>query len=78
MKYAACTFKDEPGARSYDYAIPSGLDLSPGDVVRVPAARGDGWQKVYVVGLKDDTDAKPEWIKTIIGKHEDEENENGK
>lgn len=73
MKYAACTFSDKPGQRTYDYAVPAGLDLKPGDVVRVPSARGDGFQKVHVVGLKDDTDARPEWIKTIIGKHEVEE-----
>lgn len=75
MKYAACTFNDKPGAQTYDYLVPEGLDLNPGDMVRVPAVRGDGWKKVHVVALKDDTDAKPEWLKTIIEKHEEKEAE---
>lgn len=78
MKYAACTFSDKPGQRAYDYAIPEGLDLKPGDVVRVPAPAADGFKKVHVVELKDHTDAKPEWIKTIIEIHTEEDNEQEK
>ncbi len=73
MKYAACTFNDNPGAKTYDYAIPEGLDLKEGDVVRVP--NKDGWKKVHVQETKDETDCPAEWIKTIIGIHEEEDSD---
>lgn len=75
MRYAACAFNDKPGARTYDYAVP--FDVKPGDVVKVPAARGDGFQKVHVVAVKDSTTVPAEFIKQAIEiAQEEEEHQN--
>lgn len=74
MAYAECSFSVQ-GGRTYDYQIPAGLELQSGDKVRVPAARGEGFQVVYIRGVKEETTVKPEWIKTILGKDEGENNE---
>lgn len=71
MKFASCSFSDKPGAKTYDYAADQ--DYQPGDVVKVPSSRGEGWQKVFVVSMKTETDVPEQYIKTIIGKVEDEE-----
>lgn len=64
MKYAACAFNDKPGQRTYDYAVP--FDVKPGDVIKVPAARGEGFQKVHVIAVKDETTVPPQFIKQAI------------
>lgn len=74
-KFAVCAFSDKPGQRTYDYAV--SFPVKPGDVIKVPAARGDGFQKVHVIAVKETTDVKPEWIKTAIGIYEPETEDNG-
>lgn len=74
--YASCSFKPDGSGRLYDYHVPDFLTVRAGDVVRVPASRGrEGWQKVYVVETKDTTDVAPEFIKSVIELHEEEETE---
>lgn len=70
MKYAACAFSDKEGAKTYDYAADQ--DYQKGDIVKVPSARGEGWQKVFVVAMKTETDVPEQFIKTIIGKVEED------
>jgi hypothetical protein len=52
MKFAKCRFK--PGdTRLYTYKNP-GLEIVPGDFVKVADNRSDGWKRVEVVELTDD------------------------
>lgn len=64
MRYAACAFNDKPGSRTYDYEVP--FHVAPGDIIKVPAARGDGFQKVHVVTVKNSTDVPREFIKVAL------------
>jgi len=66
-KFVACKFKDTD-TRSYTYSW-EGPDLFPGDRVKVPDNRSDGWKAVTVVSTSDE--APPFACKPIIGRVED-------
>lgn len=66
-KFIACTFK--PGdTRTYTYTW-HGPELFPGDRVKVPDNRSDGWKVVTVASIGDV--APPFACKAIIGRVED-------
>ena len=63
------TVKFKPGdTRTYTYAW-DGPELFPGDRVKVPDNRSDGWKAVTVVSTTDE--APPFACKSIIGRIED-------
>lgn len=61
--YVACKFRPED-KRSYTYEW-EGEPLEPGDIVKVPDAREDGWKRVTVVSISDE--APPFACKPILG-----------
>lgn len=74
MKYAACSFSSKPGAKTYDYIAP--FTVQPGDMVKVPSARNSsGWQRVYVVEVKDASELASASIIEIIPPEEPENGE---
>lgn len=66
-KFVACTFKPDD-KRTYTYTW-DGPELFPGDRVKVPDNRSDGWKAVTVVSISDE--APPFPCKAIIGRVED-------
>jgi hypothetical protein len=66
--FVACKFKAED-TRTYTYQW-DGEPLAPGDVVKVPDNRSDGWKRVEVVSISDE--APPFACKSILGKVEPE------
>jgi hypothetical protein len=65
MQYVIAKFR-ETDTRTYTYHN-DGPDVAAGDVVRVTDRSGDGWKKVWVVGV---TDEKPSFpTKPILGLH---------
>ncbi|WP_420137859.1 hypothetical protein [Sphingomonas sp.] len=62
--FVACKFRPTD-ARTFTYTW-DGEPLAPGDFVKVPDARSDGWKRVEVVSISDD--APPFACKPIIGK----------
>ncbi|QEH79908.1 hypothetical protein EIK56_17925 [Sphingomonas sp. C8-2] len=66
-KFVAVKFKDTD-TRTYTYAW-DGDELYPGDRVKVPDNRSDGWKRVTVVSVSDE--APPFACKPILGRVED-------
>lgn len=66
-KYVACRFAPDD-KRTYTYAW-DGDELFPGDRVKVPDNRSDGWKRVTVVSVTDET--PPFACKPILGRVED-------
>lgn len=66
-KFVACTFKPDD-KRTYTYTW-DGPELFPGDRVKVPDNRSDGWKAVTVVSVGDE--APPFQCKAIVGRVED-------
>lgn len=67
MQYVACKFR-ESDTRSYTYAW-DGDPFAPGDVACVEDRSGDGWKKVFVVGVSDE--APPFQCKPILRRYVD-------
>ncbi len=67
-QFVICKFR-ETDTRTYTYAN-DGEPVEAGDVVRVEDRSGDGWKKVFVVGI---TDREPTFpTKPILGLHREE------
>lgn len=64
-QYAACKFRPTD-TRTYTYHYDGVEILVPGDDVKVPDAREDGWKRVYVVEVTDEAPSFP--TKPILGK----------
>lgn len=62
-QFIACKFREED-SRSYTYRN-DGAPISVGDIVVIPDRRGDGLQKLFVVGIVDE--APPFECKPILG-----------
>lgn len=73
MKYAACSFNGLEGSKTYDYGLT--ITAKIGDKVKVPAGRGEGWQAVTVMDIRDKTDVPAQYIKNVIEVITEEESE---
>jgi hypothetical protein len=51
-QFIRCAFR-EGDSRSYTYHLDSDQPAQIGDRMRVPDKDGDGWRKVWIVGLAD-------------------------
>lgn len=67
-RFVLCKFREED-ARSYTYES-AGIEAAIGDQVKVADRSGDGWKRVFVVGLTDEQPSFP--CKPILGKVEPE------
>lgn len=68
--YVACKFRPED-KRTYTYTYDGAEPLAPGDQVKVPDNRPDGWKRVTVDAISDQ--APPFACKAILGKVEPED-----
>lgn len=59
LAIAAVKFKWQKDDRTYDYLIPSGLELVPGDKVIVETKRGETEVEVVAVKAESELAAKP-------------------
>lgn len=54
MSYASVKFKWQKDDKTYDYVVPDGMDLSPGDRVVVKTRRGE--TEVEIVSIEDESE----------------------
>ncbi|QTH19749.1 hypothetical protein HRJ34_15380 [Rhizorhabdus wittichii] len=66
--FVACKFRASD-TRTYTYAYEGDETFAPGDIVKVPDNRSDGWKRVEVVSVSDQ--APPFPCKPILGRVED-------
>lgn len=64
LAVAAVKFKWQKDEKTYDYFIPAGLELSPGDKVIVATSRGE--TKVEIVEIKTESDKAAASILRIV------------
>lgn len=70
IKYAGVYLLDAPFSldREYDYLIPQGIDIEPGDFVGLPFGNGNRRRIALVTSLKDTTDVPEGKVKPILAK----------
>ncbi len=69
-KYAGVYLLDAPFSldREYDYLIPAGLDIEPGDFVGLPFGNGNRRRIALVTSVKDTTEVPEGKIKPVLAK----------
>lgn len=81
MKYAACSFgsQREDDTKTYDYLIPSGVEIAVGDEAIIESRGSE--KRVFVRAIKDETTVPADKIKPVLRKaeprKEETENEGG-
>jgi len=72
-KYAGVYLLDAPFSldREYDYVIPHGISVEPGDFVGLPFGNGNRRRIALVTSLKDETEVPQNKIKPILAKCSD-------
>lgn len=57
--FAAVKFKWQKDDKTYDYTVPAGLDLNPGDKVIVETKRGETEVEIVAIKAESEMAAKP-------------------
>ena len=67
-KYAGVYLLDAPFSldREYDYLIPEGINITPGDFVGLPFGNGNRRRIALVTSIKDTTDVPEGKVKPIL------------
>ena len=70
IKYAGVYLLDAPFSldREYDYMIPQGLDIAPGDFVGLPFGNGNRRRIALVTSVKDSTEVPDNKVKPLLAK----------